>query len=69
MDGTYWTVSFSFLLGGGILFLLWALTLAATGRSLDISTHDRYVAVSPLPLLVLAAILFVAAYFVWKAGN
>jgi hypothetical protein len=61
-----WKIIFGFSLAGAIAFLLSA-ALLATIRSLDVSVHDRYVAIFPSHLLLLSAVLFVATFAVWKA--
>ena len=62
-----WKIIFGFSLAGAIAFLLSAALLASTIRSLDVSVHDRYVAIFPSHLLLLSAALFVATFAVWKA--
>ena len=52
-----WKIIFGFSLAGAIAFLLSAALLASTIRSLDVSVHDRYVAIFPSHLLLLSAAL------------
>jgi hypothetical protein len=63
----FWKAILWFLLGGGLLFLISAVLLAATIHSLDLSIHDKYVAIFPSRLLIISAVLLAATYVVWKA--
>jgi hypothetical protein len=64
---TFWKTILWFFLGGGLLFLLSAVLLAATIHSLDVSIHDRYMVILPSRLLIISVILLAATYVVWKA--
>jgi hypothetical protein len=62
-----WKITFGLFLAASIFFLCSAAVLATTVHSLDVSIHDRYRVILPSHLLILAAILLVATFAVWKA--
>jgi hypothetical protein len=63
-----WKIIFGFSLAGAMAFLLSAVLLASTIRTLDVFVHDRYVvAILPSHLLLLSAVMFVATFAAWKA--
>jgi hypothetical protein len=63
-----WKIILGFSLAGAIAFLLSAALLATTIGSFYVAIHDRYKGpILPGHLLLLSAVLFVAAFVVWKA--
>ena len=63
---TFWKMTLWFCLGGGLLFLLLGVLLAATIHTLDIYIHDKYTVITPTPLLTVSVILLAVACAVWK---
>ena len=55
------------LLAGGVLFIVSAVVLARTVRSLDLQIFDVYFVVLPRYLFFLALGLFLGAFIIWKA--
>jgi hypothetical protein len=55
------------LLAGGVLFIVSAVVLARSVRSLDLQIFDVYFVVLPRYLFFLALGLFLGAFIIWKA--
>ena len=66
MAQALWKVTFGLLLAGSVVFLGLAGLLATTIRSLDLSIHDKYVAILPSHLLFVAVTLLILTFAVWK---
>lgn len=56
-------------LGSAILFLVLAVILNRTTRSMDIVIHDTYFVVKPGELVAVSLLLFLTTFVTWKASK